>query len=438
MLAWELIVVVLLILLNGFFAMSELAVVSARRARLQQMADEGHRGARAAVRLVEDPSKFLSTVQVGITLIGILAGAYGGATFAGYLAVELREFPPIEPYADGISIAVVVVSITYLSLIIGELVPKRIALVNAERIAAMVARPMGIVATMGAPLVWLLGVSTNLVLRLLRLDKVKQAEVTEEEVKSMIAEGARTGVFDPAEREMLEGVLRLADRSVRTIMTPRPDVVWLDIDDTPEAIRREITASGRSRFPVSRGDLDEIVGIVHSKDLLDLLLTGKPLDLQACLHKPLIIHDGTPVLRVLELFKQAGLHVAIVVDEYGSIEGIATVTDILETIAGDFPDEGEEDDVGAIKREDGSWLVDGMLPIDEVEHRLGLRGLLGDRDFHTLAGFVLAELGHVPRAGEHFVWQGSRFEVMDMDGRRVDKVLITLPAVVGDEEDYDG
>jgi putative hemolysin len=437
MLAWELIVVVLLILLNGFFAMSEMAVVSARRARLQQMADEGNRGARAAVRLVEDPSKFLSTVQVGITLIGILAGAYGGATFAGYLAVELRRFPAIEPYADGVSIAAVVVIITYLSLIIGELVPKRIALVNAERIAAVVARPMGGVATMGAPLVWLLGISTNLVLRLMRLDKIRQAEVTEEEVKSMIAEGARTGVFDPAEREMLEGVLRLADRSVRTIMTPRPDVVWLDIDDTPEAIRREIAASGRSRFPVSRGDLDEIVGIVHSKDLLDLLLTGKPLDLQICLHKPLIIHDGTPVLRVLELFKQAGLHMAIVVDEYGSIEGIATVTDILETIAGDFPDEGE-DDAGAIRREDGTWLVDGMLPIDEVEHRLGLRGLRGERDFHTLAGFILAELGHVPRAGEHFVHQGSRYEVMDMDGRRVDKVLIALPAPIGDEEEYDG
>jgi putative hemolysin len=433
MFAWELIVVVLLIVLNGFFAMSELAVVSARRARLQQMADEGNRGARAAVRLVEDPSKFLSTVQVGITLIGILAGAYGGATLAEYLAVELREIPAIAPYADGVSFAVVVVAITYLSLIIGELVPKRIALVNAERIASFVARPMGVIATIGAPLVWLLGVSTNLVLRLLRLNQVRQSEVTEEEVKSMIAEGARTGVFDPAEREMIEGVLRLADRSVRTIMTPRPDVHWLDIGDDNETIRKEIAESGRSRFPVSRGDLDEIVGIVHSKDLLDLVLTDRPLDLQACVIKPLIIHDGTPVLRVLELFKQTGLHMAIIVDEYGSVEGIATANDILETIAGEFPDAGE-DDAGAVRREDGSWLVDGMLPVDEVEHRLGLRGLRGDRDFHTLAGFIMSELGHVPKAGEHFMWQGSRFEVIDMDGRRVDKVLVALPAS-GDAED---
>ncbi|WP_158046439.1 hemolysin family protein [Skermanella pratensis] len=432
MFAWELIVVVLLILLNGFFAMSELAVVSARRARLQQMAEGGHRGARAAMRLVDDPSKFLSTVQVGITLIGILAGAYGGATLAGYLAVELRRIPAIQPYADGVSFAVVVAFITYLSLIIGELVPKRIALVNAERIAALVARPMGFVAMLGAPLVWLLGVSTNLVLRLLRLNQVKQAEVTEEEVKSMIAEGARTGVFDPAEREMIEGVLRLADRSVRTIMTPRPDVHWLDIDDDPETIRREIAESGRSRFPVSRGDLDEIVGIVNTKDLLDKILTGRPLDLQATLNKPLIIHDGTQVLRVLELFKQTGLHMAIVVDEYGSVEGIATATDILETIAGEFPEAGE-DDAGVVRREDGTWLVDGMLPIDEVEHRLGLRGLRGDRDFHTLAGFVMAELGHVPSAGEHFAWRGSRFEVVDMDGRRVDKVLVAIPPA--DEED---
>ncbi|EWY39319.1 hypothetical protein N825_06335 [Skermanella stibiiresistens SB22] len=434
MFAWELIVVVLLIVLNGFFAMSELAVVSARRARLQQMADEGNRGARAAVRLVEDPSKFLSTVQVGITLIGILAGAYGGATLAEYLAVELREIPAIAPYADGVSFAVVVVAITYLSLIIGELVPKRIALVNAERIASFVARPMGVIATIGAPLVWLLGVSTNLVLRLLRLDQVRQSEVTEEEVKSMIAEGARTGVFDPAEREMIEGVLRLADRSVRTIMTPRPDVHWLDIGDDNETIRREIAESGRSRFPVSRGDLDEIVGIVHSKDLLDLVLTDRPLDLQACVSKPLIIHDGTPVLRVLELFKQTGLHMAIIVDEYGSVEGIATANDILETIAGELPDAGE-DDAGAVRRDDGSWLVDGMLPVDEVEHRLGLRGLRGDRDFHTLAGFIMSELGHVPKAGEHFMWQGSRFEVIDMDGRRVDKVLVALPASGDAEED---
>jgi putative hemolysin len=433
----ELVIVVALILLNAFFAMSELALVSARRARLQGMAEQGHRGAKAALALAADPNRLLSTVQVGITLIGIFAGAFGGAT----LSVPLRDWmvtlPVVGPWADGLSFAIVVVAITYFSLIVGELVPKRIALNHAESIASRVARPMQTVAAVGAPIVWLLQRSTELVLRLLGVSAVPAQTVTEEEVKSMIAEGARTGVFDPAEREMLEGVLRLADRSVRTIMTPRPDVVWLDIDDIPEAIRREITASGRSRFPVSRGDLDEIVGIVHSKDLLDLLLTGKPLDLQICLHKPLIIHDGTPVLRVLELFKQAGLHMAIVVDEYGSIEGIATVTDILETIAGDFPDEGE-DDASAIRREDGTWLVDGMLPIDEVEHRLGLRGLRGERDFHTLAGFILAELGHVPRAGEHFVHQGSRYEVMDMDGRRVDKVLIALPAPIGDEEEYDG
>jgi len=312
MLAWEIIVVVLLIVLNGFFAMSELAVVSARRARLQQMADEGDRGARAAIRLVEDPSKFLSTVQVGITLIGILAGAYSGATLAGYLAVELREIEAVAAYADGLSIALVVVTITYLSLIVGELVPKRIALVNAERIAAFVARPMGLVALLGAPLVWFLGVSTNLVLRLLGLSQLKQTTVTEEEVKSMIAEGARTGVFDPAEREMLEGVLRLADRGVRTIMTPRPDVVWLDVEDEPATIRREVATSGRSRFPVARGDLDEIVGIVQTKDLLDQVLNGQPFDIQTCLQKPLIVHDGTPVLRLLELFKQTGLHMAIV------------------------------------------------------------------------------------------------------------------------------
>ena len=433
----EIAIVALLVVINGVFALSELAIVSARRARLQAMAAAGKRGAATALTLAADPGRFLSTVQIGITAVGLIAGAYSGATLSVALDEYLEGLGVPDTPANWLAYIIVFSTITFLSLIIGELVPKRIALVNAERIAAMVARPMGIIATMGAPLVWLLGVSTNLVLRLLRLDKVKQAEVTEEEVKSMIAEGARTGVFDPAEREMLEGVLRLADRSVRTIMTPRPDVVWLDIDDKPEDIRREITASGRSRFPVSRGDLDEIVGIVHSKDLLDLLLTGKPLDLQVCLHKPLIIHDGTPVLRVLELFKKAGLHMAIVVDEYGSIEGIATVTDILETMAGDFPDEGE-DDASAVRREDGSWLVDGMLPIDEVEHRLGLRGLLADRDFHTLAGFILAELGHVPRAGEHFFWQGNRFEVMDMDGRRVDKVLITLPAPVGDEEDYDG
>jgi putative hemolysin len=438
MFIWELVIVVLLIMLNGFFAMSELAVVSARRARLQQMAETGHRGARAAVRLVEDPSRFLSTVQVGITLVGIFAGAYGGATLAGYLAEYLRTIAVLAQYADGLSIALVVMFITYLSLIIGELVPKRIAMINAERIAAAVARPMGMLSTIGAPLVWFLGVSTDLVLSLLGLRHLKQSEVTEEEVKTMIAEGTRSGVFDPAEKEMLEGVLRLADRGVRTIMVPRHDVIWLDIDDSPDIIRQEIVSSGRSRFPVCRGELDEIVGVVHTKDLLDHVLQGKAFDLTACLKKPLIVHDGTPVLRLLELFKQTGTPIAVVVDEYGSIEGIATVTDILETIAGEFPDPGEAEAGDAVRREDGSWLIDGMMPIDEVEDRLSLRGMRGDGDYHTLAGFVLSKLGHVPRDGDHFTWSNYRFEVVDMDGRRIDKVLINPPPSSDDESEGDG
>lgn len=427
MLIWELLVVVLLILLNGFFAMSELAVISARRVRLQQMAEAGHRGARAALRLHDDPSRFLSTVQIGISLVGILAGAYGGATLSEPLADSLRSLPALARYADAIAIAVVVAGITYLSLIAGELVPKRLALANAERIAAFVARPMGLLAKAAAPLVWFLGVSIDIVLKLLGLERQKRAGVTEDEIRSLIAEGTRSGVFLPAEQEMLEGVLRLADRSVRSIMTPRPDVTWLDIEDSPDEIRRKLEDSGHSRLPVSRGELDEVLGIVQTKDLLDQSLNGRPLRLSDCLQKPLIVHDGTPILRLLELFRQTGVHMGIVVDEYGSVEGLATATDILEKIAGALPERGQEEEADMTPREDGSWLVDGMMPIDEVEDRLGLRGIKGDGDFHTLAGFVLSQLGHVPKPGERFAWRGTRFEVVDMDGRRIDKILIAMP-----------
>ena len=420
---WELLVIALLILVNGFFAMSEMAVVSARRARLQQMAEGGGaRGAKAALELAENPSHFLSTVQIGITLIGIVAGAYGGATLAERFAAPLNEVPWIAPHGAEVAFVLVVIVITFLSLIVGELAPKRVALVNAERIAVSVAGPMRWLSRLTLPVVWVLGASTEALLRLLRLPTTRDQTVTEEEVKNLIAEGTQSGVFAPAERQMIEGVLRLADRGVRAIMTPRQDVIWLDLDDGPEAIAVEIRDSGRARFPVCRGSVDEVQGIVSAKTLLDQALSGRPLDLRAAMTEALIVHDGTPVLRLLELFKHAAVQMAVVVDEYGSVEGIVTVTDILESIAGEIPEAGEEAD-GAIRREDGSWLVDGMLPVDEVEAIVGLSGLRGD-GYHTLAGFVLARLGHLPTAAEHFQWRGHRFEVVDMDGRRIDKVLI--------------
>ncbi|CAO3434333.1 hemolysin family protein [Azospirillum doebereinerae] len=424
---WELLVILLLVLLNAFFAMSEMALVSARRARLQQMAEgKGGRGARAALELSEDPSRFLSTVQVGISVTGIVAGAYGGATLAERFGGLLNEVPWIAPYGQPAAFALVVAAITYLSLIIGELVPKRVALVDAERIAAFVAGPMRALSRIAAPIVWLLGVSTDTILRLLRVPTSREQTVTEEEVKTLIKEGTQTGVFDPAERQMIEGVLHLADRSVRSIMTPRPDLIWVDINDPADSVGREIRESGYSRFPVCSGDVDELQGIVSAKALLDQSLKGLPFDLRSALSEPLVVHDGTPVLRLLDLFKQASVHMAVVVDEYGSVEGIVTMTDILEAIAGELPEHGHEGDASAIQREDGSWLVDGMTPIEEVEALVGMKNMKGEGDFHTLAGFLLDRFGHVPTAAEHFHWNGVRFEVVDMDGRRIDKVLIQL------------
>ncbi|AWK88924.1 hemolysin family protein [Azospirillum thermophilum] len=422
---WELLVIVLLILLNAFFAMSEMALVSARRARLQQLVeDKRSKGARVALELADNPGHFLSTVQVGISLTGIIAGAYGGATLADRLGVFLDEsVPSVAPYGRQVAFALVVAAITYFSLIIGELVPKRMALVNAERIASAVARPMRLVATVAAPVVWFLGASTDAVLKLFRLPTTREQTVTEEEVKSLIKEGTQSGVFEPAERKMIEGVMHLSDRTVRSIMTPRPDLMWLDLSDPAETLAREIRDSGYSRFPVCRGDVDELQGIVAAKDLLNRALSGQPFDLRAALTKPLVVHDGTPVFRLLELFKQTSAQMAVVVDEYGSVEGVATLTDIMEAIAGELPDLGEESD-GAVQREDGSWLVDGMTPVEEVESLIGVRDLRGEGDFHTIAGFMLDHLGHIPQAAEHFFWNGIRFEVIDMDGRRIDKVLI--------------
>lgn len=425
-------VVLLLILSNGFFAMAELAIVSVRRQRLKQMAEEGSKGARYALRFAEDPSSFLSIVQVGMTLNSVLTGAFSGATLAARLAVYFDTIPAFAPYGHQIAFGVTVGAVTYFSLMVGELIPKRIGIAYAEPIAIRVSYAMRFCAWLAAPLVWFLKWSTDRVLRLMGLGRQETAAVTEEEVKGMISEGAESGVFKEAEKHMLEGVMRLADRTARTIMTPRIDMVWLDADDPSPQHQAAIRASGYSRFPVARGDLEEILGIVHAKDMLNACFDGHPLALNMVMRPALVVPDTTPVLRLLDQFRQSGQHIAIVVDEYGSVQGLVTITDILVAITGDLPERGQEAAGKPARREDGSWLIDGMTPIDEVEALLGLKNMVGEGDFHTLAGFMIERLGHIPVAGDHFRWEGARFEVVDMDGRRVDKVLVYPPA--GEQE----
>jgi putative hemolysin len=424
MLYVEMLFVFLLVLFNGLLAMSEMAVVSSRKARLNQMARLGHRGARVALRLIDDPSRFLSTVQIGITLVGILAGAFGGATLADQLGDSLDTIPAIAPNGDTIGIAIVVAAITYLSLVVGELVPKRFALANPERVAASVAGPMLLLSRIAAPAVWLLKVSTESALRVLGLSGVRETTVTEEEVKSLIAEGAQAGVFAPQERDMIEGVLRMADRPVRVIMTPRAAIVWIDLKSDRAAILKVVDVNRFSCLLVCDGSIDRAVGIVHAKNLLPVALRGDVVELRALMTPALIIPESTPVLKLLEQFKRDRVHMAVVVDEYGTTEGLVTLTDVLESIAGELPERGEEPGPLIVQREDGSWLVDGMLPLDEFEDRIGLRGLRGEGAFHTVAGFVLQQLGHLPKTGESFVYRDARFEVVDLDGRRIDKVLV--------------
>ena len=424
---WELLVLALLILINGFFAMAELALVSARRVRLKEMAKAGKRGAASALRLLDDPVGFLSTVQVGITLVGIIAGAYSAAFFAEPLAQYLREVTPIDVYAEEIAFILVVIAVTYFSLVIGELVPKRIALNHAETIAAAVAPLMTMLAIVGAPFVWFLRASTHAVMSVLRLKPAPESALTEEEVKALIAEGAMAGVFQPVERELIEGVLRMGDRAVRSIMVPRPAVIWLDVEDSPGEVYTTIVESGHSRYPVARGDIEDVIGVAHTKDLLEQQRQTGTIDLAAAAREAPYVVDRMPVLRLLDRFKSSSVHMALVVDEHGSFEGIVTPTDILTAIAGDLPQSEEEEEPEAVQREDGSWLLDGLMTVDDAERTLGLEGMGEEGDFNTVAGFVLHELGHLPVAGEHFDWRGWRFEVVDLDGRRIDKILASGP-----------
>ena len=426
---FEILIVLLLVLLNGFFAMSELAIVSARRARLKPIADAGHRGAKKALELAEDPTMFLSTVQIGITLVGIVAGAYSGATLSAPLARALSDWPLIADYAYPVAVTLVVACITYLSLIIGELVPKRVAMNHAEAIAMHVSLPMALIARIGAPLVLILRLSTNAILTLMGLSGDRDTQVTEEEVKTMVAEGAESGVFDTEERYMIDRVLHLADYSIRSIMTPRPVIDWIDVNDPPEVSLQHVIASGHSRLLLAQGNVDEVLGVVDVKDLLQQLAMNQKMDPQLCVKTPLTLHETTSILRLLELFRHASTRVAIVLDEYGSVEGIVTQADIFTVIAGEMSEEEDADNAIAA-RGAGSWLIDGRTRLIDVERKIGATGFVHS-DYSTLAGLVLHRLGRVPQVGESVTYNGFRLEVIDLDGRRIDKVLVDR---VGEEK----
>jgi putative hemolysin len=419
----ELLVIVGLTALNGFFAMAEMAVVSSRSARLQAMVEDGRRGAQRALDLAGNPARFLSGVQVGITAISILSGAYGGATLGTRLGDYLDTLPLFQPRGHEIAVALVVVGITILSLVAGELIPKRIALADPEPIAARLARPLQFVVLAARPIVWILEQITHIVLAALRIPENRRDTVTEEEVKIAIAEGTQSGAIAKVEQKMIHGVLALADTPVSAVMTPRPDVQWIDLDDDPQSVARDIADCPYSRIVVARGgDLGRPLGVVQKKDLVGDLLAGRELNIEKHLLQPSYVPETIPVLRLLELFRHVSVHLAFVVDEYGDFLGLTTVNDIFSAVAGHLPEETGSRDGGMRQRPDGSWLVDGRTPAGEVAATLGIEI---EGDFHTAAGLALDRLARIPNEGESFRIGRWRADVIDMDGKRIDKLLFS-------------
>jgi putative hemolysin len=423
----EILFIIVLILINGFFSMSELALISSRKVRLEQRAEDGDKGAQSALELLKSSSRLLSAVQIGITLVGIFTGALGGATLAERMAVWLAKVPWLVPYAGGISIVLVVIVTTYLSLVIGELIPKRIAMNNPEKIASQVSGFMKFLSKAMSPIVRLLAASTDLGLKILGMSPSKDPPITEDEIKGLIEQGTLVGVFDSVEQDMVEGVFRLNDRSISAIMTPRTEIEWLDANDTPEQLLNQIMASSHSRFPVAQSSLDNVVGFLNAKDVLEKFITNTPFNLLDLVSKPLWVPENTPAMRMLEMVREGGTHEVMIVDEYGGLQGMATLFDILESIVGEIPSADEISDSEIIIREDGSYLLDGLLPIDELKEILDVDELPEEDKvgFQTVGGFVMNQIGSIPTAGQHFHLLNYRFEVIDMDDRRVDKVLLS-------------
>lgn len=424
----DIVIILILIVINGVFALAEIAIVSSRKSRLQARAQKGDTKAKDALELANNPNRLLSTVQIGITLIGILAGAFGGATIAERLAIHFKQVPLFADNSEGISLFVVVLVITILSLIIGELVPKRLALHNPEFFARLLAPAMKIFSVIARPIVAFLSALTDFILRLFRLKPVDEPIVTDDEIKMLFREGARVGVFEEEEKDIVERTLRVGDKKVASIMVPRNEIIWLNSNASESTIRKKIQEAQVSHFPVAKGSLDTVIGIARTEELLTNFLEFSKSNLDTSIRKALFVPESTPVLKVLEQFKKENTHIALVVDEYGSIQGLVSLSEILEEIIGTLPTTGEKEEPEILKRKDGSYFVSGLTPIEIFKDYFHLKRLPGGKagDFQTVGGFIVNGLGKIPTSSDTIVINDLKFEIADMDGNRVDKVVVTL------------
>ena len=422
----EVVIILILILLNGLFSMSEIALVSARKIRLENQANKGDEKAKAALKLANNPDTFLSTVQIGITLIGILTGIYSGENIKTDVMAWLNTFPAIQPYSSVVATTIIVVAITYFSMVLGELVPKRIGLAKPEAIAKTMAKPMQILSWLTFPFIWLLSASTTVLVKLFNL-KSGDTHVTEEEIKAIINEGTNSGAIEETEQEIIERVFHLGDRNITSLMTYRNDITWLDINEATGDYQQKIHDSLHSVYPVCDGQIDSIKGLITIKDLYTV--AGKSVPLADIIRKPLFVPENNTAYQVLEKFKETHLHAAFIVDEYGTFLGMITLNDILEAIVGDMPETAESDDYEMVLREDGTWLVDAQIPFYDFLEEFDKEDWMTEfeQDFDTLAGFILHHLEHIPQTGEKFAWRDFTFEIVDMDAHRIDKVLVTPP-----------
>lgn len=427
----EVVIILVLILLNGIFSMAEIALVSARKVRLENAARQGDEKAKAALKLSNNPDTFLSTVQIGITLIGILTGLYSGEQLKEDVKLYITQWPLLAPYANGVATALLVIGVTYFTLVLGELLPKRIGLANPETIAKAVAQPMHFISRLTFPFVWLLSRSTSILAKLIGLKRSSDSNVTEEEIKAIISEGTTSGAIEETEQEIIERVFHLGDRNITSLMTHRTDIIWLDVHEEGESYKRKIKTSPHSVYPVCEGQIDHIKGILTIKDLY---AAGNLAVLKDVMKKPLFIPDNNTAYQVLEKFKETQIHAAFIVDEYGTFLGMITLNDILEAIVGDMPETGQ-DDYNMVKREDGSYLIDAQIPFYDFLSEFDMEDLMAEfeQEFDTLAGFILHHLEHIPQTGEKLEWRDFTFEIVDMDAHRIDKILVTPPENLAEE-----